>query len=91
MTEVEVFILTCVGILVLSLTIYSCLALRYVILKKRKCNQMRVQAEADRVKKDSELAEIKKRREWVRGFQSEAIEMGALAKQLPRAVPKDLE
>ena len=38
-----------------------------------------------------EQAELEKRREWVREFQSEAFEMGALAKQLPRAIPKDLE
>ena len=37
-TGVEVFILTCLGILILSLTIYSCLAFRFMILKKRKVN-----------------------------------------------------
>ena len=90
-TGVEVFILTCLGVLILSLTIYSCLAFRFVILKKRKVNQMRIQAEADRAKKESEQLEIQKRREWVREFQSEAIEMGNLAKQIPRVIPKDLE
>ena len=51
---VEVFILTCVGILVLSLTIYSCLALRFVILKRRKSNKERVQHEADPQKEEKE-------------------------------------
>ena len=90
-TGVEVFILTCLGVLILSLTIYSCLAFRFVILKKRKVNQMRIQAEADRANRESEQIEIQKRREWVREFQSEAIEMGNLAKQIPRVIPKDLE
>ena len=35
-TGVEVFILTSVGILLLSLTVYSCIALRYYILKQKK-------------------------------------------------------
>ena len=52
---------------------------------------MRIQAEADRAKRESEQLEIQKRREWVREFQSEAIEMGNLAKQIPRAISKDLE
>ena len=90
-TGVEVFILTCLGVLILSLTIYSCLAFRFVILKKRKVNQMRIQAEADRANRESEQIEIQKRREWVREFHSEAIEMGNLAKQIPRVIPKDLE
>ena len=61
-TGVEVFILTCLGVLILSLTIYSCLAFRFVILKKRKVNQMRIQAEADRAKRESEQLEIQKSR-----------------------------
>ena len=83
--------MTCLGILILSLTMYSCLAFRLMILKKRKVNQLRLQAEADRAKKEAEQLEIQKRRESVREFQTEAIEMGNLAKQLPRVIPKDLE
>ena len=52
---------------------------------------MRIQAEANRAKKESEQLEIQKRREWVREFQTEAIEMGNLAKQLPKGLPKALE
>ena len=37
-TAVEAFILTAVGILVLSLTVYSCIALRFFILKRKKRN-----------------------------------------------------
>ena len=90
-TGVEVFILTCLGILILSLTIYSCLAFRFMILKKRKVNQLRLQAEQDRAKKEADQLEIQKRHEWVQKFQTEAIEKGNLAKQLPKGLPKDLE
>ena len=91
-TAVEVFLLTCVGILILALTIYSCAAICMIILKRKKCVQMRKMAEQDRVKRENELQESEKRREWVR----DAIELGAMpiaqtAKGLPRAVPKDLE
>ena len=41
-TAVEVFTLTSVGILVLAVTIYSCLGMRYVILKRRKINAERI-------------------------------------------------
>ena len=61
-------------------------------VKRKKCVQMRKMAEQDRVKRENELQEMEKRREWVR----DAIELGAIpvaqpAKGLPRAVPKDLE
>ena len=53
---------------------------------------MRIQADSDCVKKENELLEIEKRREWVH----DAIELGALpaaqtSKGLPRAIPKHLE
>ena len=44
-TAVEVFILTSVGILVLAVTIYSCLGMRYIILKRRKINAERIKLE----------------------------------------------
>ena len=53
--------------------------------------KMKKAAEQDRVKRETELQEIEKRREWVR----DAIELGALAPQaskgLAKPVPKDLE
>ena len=52
---------------------------------------MKKAAEQDRVKRENELQEIEKRREWVR----DAIELGALpaqaSKGLTKPIPKDLE
>ena len=95
-TGVEIFLLTCVGILVLALTIYSCAAIRIIILKKKKMVKMRKASELEREKKEFERQEIEKRREWVR----DAMELGAIpsvqtSQGLPKAaekyVPKDLE
>ena len=90
-TGVEIFLLTCVGILILALTIYTCVCIRMIILKRKKMVKMKKAAEQDRVKKETELQEIEKRREWVR----DAIELGALpaqaSKGLAKPVPKDLE
>ena len=53
--------------------------------------KMKKAAEQDRVKRETELQEIEKRREWVR----DAIELGELpaqaSKGLTKPVPKDLE
>ena len=90
-TGVEIFLLTCVGILILALTIYTCVCIRMIILKRKKMVKMKKAAEQDRVKRETELQEIEKRREWVR----DAIELGALPAQasegLTKPVPKDLE
>ena len=90
-TGVEIFLLTCVGILILALTIYTCVGIRMIILKRKKMVKMKKAAEQDRVRKENELQEIEKRREWVR----DAIELGALpaqaSKGLTKPVPKDLE
>ena len=48
-TAVQVSILTAVGILVLSLTVYTCIALRFFILERKKRNTERVQLEAGRI------------------------------------------
>ena len=89
-TAVEIFLLTCVSLLVLALTIYTCIAIRVIILKKKKMVKQKKVAEQERVKKETEQREIEKRREYLR----EAMELGALpapkpARPLP--VPKDLE
>ena len=90
-TGVEIFLLTCVSLLILALTIYTCVAIRVVILKRKKMIKQKKAAEQDRVKRETEQREIEKRREWVR----DAMELGALPaptpKGLARPVPKDLE
>ena len=90
-TGVEIFLLTCVSLLILALTIYTCVGIRIVILKRKKMVKMKKAAEQERVKRETELQEIEKRREWVR----DAIELGALpaqaSKGLAKPVPKDLE
>ena len=48
-TGVEVFILTSVGILVLSLTFYNCIALRFLIQKREKRNTKRAELEKQKV------------------------------------------
>ena len=47
-TGVEVFLLTSVGNLIISLTVYSCLALRYCILKQKKLNAQMAEAETQK-------------------------------------------
>ena len=90
-TGVEIFLLTCVSLLILALTIYTCVGIRFVILKRKKMVKMKKAAEQERVKRETEQKEIEKRREWVR----DAMELGALAahaaKGLVKPVPKDLE
>ena len=90
-TGVEIFLLSCVSVLILALTIYTCVGIRMIILKRKKMVKMKKAAEQDRVKRETELQEIEKRREWVR----DAIELGALpaqaSKGLAKPVPKDLE
>ena len=90
-TAVEIFLLTCVSLLVLALTIYTCIAIRVIILKRKKMVKQKKVDEQERVRKETEQREIEKRREWVR----DAIELGALpaqtSKGLAKPVPKDLE
>ena len=90
-TGVEIFLLTCVSLLILALTIYTCVGIRFIILKRKKVVKMKKAAEQERVKKENEQKEIEKRREWVR----DAMELGALpahaTKGLAKPVPKDLE
>ena len=93
-TAVEIFLLTCVSLLVLALTIYTCIGIRVIILKRKKMIRQKKITEQERVEKENEQREIEKRREWVR----DAMELGALQPALPAPkparplpVPKDLE
>ena len=90
-TGVEIFLLSCVSVLILALTIYTCVGIRHVILKRKKMVKQKQAAEQERVRKQNEQAQIEMRREWVR----DAIELGALpaqpSKGLAKPVPKDLE
>ena len=90
-TGVEIFLLTCVSLLVLALTIYTCVAVRVVILKRKKLIKQKKTSEQERLRKENEQIEIEKRREWVR----DAMELQMLPAPAPRGlarpVPKDLE
>ena len=90
-TGVEIFLLSCVSVLVLALTIYTLVGIRHVILKRKKVVKQKEAAEQERVRKENEQAQIKMRREWVR----DAMELGALpaqtSKGLAKPIPKDLE
>ena len=90
-TGVEIFLLSCVSVLVLALTIYTLVGIRHVILKRKKVVKQKEAAEQERVRKEHEQAQIKMRREWVR----DAIELGALPDQASKGsakpIPKDLE
>ena len=72
-TGVEVFILTSVGILILSLTVYSCIALRYCILKQKKHNAEMAEAEAQKIKEENDKIEKEKRRKMIEELKYEAI------------------
>ena len=82
------FILTSVGILVLAVTIYSCLGMRYVILKRRKINAERIKLENEKIEAEKEKKEKENRRTAILEFLPEAMEMGMIAKK-PK--PVDLE
>ena len=82
-TGVEVFLLTSVGIIIISLTVYSCLALRYCILKQRKLNVQLALAESKRVQEENEKQEKEKRLKLIEELKNEAIELGTLQK-MPR-------
>ena len=90
-TGVEIFLLSCVSVLVLALTIYTLVGIRHVILKRKKVVKQKQAAEQERVRKENEQAQIKMRREWVR----DTIELGALPDQASKGaakpIPKDLE
>ena len=82
-TGVEVFLLTSVGIIIVSLTVYSCLALRYCILKQRKLNVQMAEAEAQRVREENDRSEKEKRLKLIEELKSEAIELSTMQK-MPR-------
>ena len=62
-TGVEIFLLSCVSVLVLALTIYTLVGIRHVILKRKKVVKQKEAAEQERVRKENEQAQIKMRRE----------------------------
>ena len=64
-TGVEIFLLTCVSLLILALTIYTCVAIRVVILKRKKMIKQKKASEQERLKKETEQKEIEKRRTMV--------------------------
>merc|ERR1712208_62554 len=60
-TGVEIFLLSCVSVLILALTIYTFVGIRQIILKRKKMVKMKKAAEQDRVKRENELQEIEKK------------------------------
>ena len=90
-TGVEIFLLTCVSLLVLALTIYTCVAVRVVILKRKKLIKQKKTSEQERLRKENEQMEIEKRREWVRDAMELQMLPASTSKGLARPVPKDLE
>ena len=87
----EIFLLTCVSLLVLALTIYTFVAVRVVILKKKKLIKQKKTSEQERLRKENEQMEIEKRREWVRDAMELQMLPASTSKGLARPVPKDLE
>ena len=77
-TAVEVFILTAV---------YSCIALRFFTLKRRKHKIERAELEAENFKEENERIEKQKRCDLFEEFKLEAIELGAVKNQ-PRKQDK---
>ena len=90
-TGVEIFLLTCVSLLVLALTIYTFVAVRVVILKRKKLIKQKKTSEQERLRKENEQMEIEKRREWVRDAMELQMLPASTSKGLARPVPKDLE
>ena len=82
-TGIEVFIVTAVGIIIIAITVYSCLALRYCILKQRKLNVQLALAEEKRLQEESEKQEKEKRLKFIEELKNEAIELRDLQK-MPR-------
>ena len=82
-TGIEVFIVTAVGIIIIAIMIYSCLALRYCILKQRKLNVQLALAEEKRLQEESEKQEKEKRLKLIEELKNEAIELRDLQK-MPR-------
>ena len=79
-TGIEVFVVTSVGIIIIAITVYSCLALRYCILKQRKLNVQLAMAEAQRVREENDRLEKEKRLKLIEELKSEAIELGTMQK-----------
>ena len=82
-TGIEVFVVTAVGIIIIAITVYSCLALRYCILKQRKLNVQLALAEEKRLQEESEKQEKEKRLKLIEELKNEAIELRDLQK-MPR-------
>ena len=83
----EVFTLTSVGVLVLGLTVYSCLGMRFIILKKRKINAEKLKIENDRLTAENERKEKELRKQAFLELIPE-MEMSAIA---AKPKPVDLE
>ena len=81
--RIEVFVVTSVGIIIIAITVYSCLALRYCILKQRKLNVQLAMAEAQRVREENDRQEKEKRLKLIEELKREAIELGTMQK-MPR-------
>ena len=86
-TGVEVFTQTSVGVLVLGLTVYSCLGMRFIILKKRKINAEKLKIENDRITAENERKEKELRKQAFLELIPE-MEMSAIA---AKPKPVDLE
>ena len=50
--------MTSVGILIISLTVYSCIALWYCILKQKKHNAQMAEAKAQKIKEENDKISI---------------------------------
>ena len=82
-TGIEVFIVTAIGMIIMAIIVYSCLALRYCILKQRKLNVQLALAEEKRLQEESEKQEKEKRLKLIEELKNEAIELRDLQK-MPR-------
>ena len=87
-TGVEVFTITAMGILILGLTVYCCLGVRKIILKRKKINAERLRLENEQIEAENEKREKELRRKTFLELLPEAIEMDAIANK-PK--PVDLE
>ena len=67
------------------------MAVRVVILKRKKLIKQKKTSEQERLRKENEQMEIEKRREWVRDAMELQMLPASASKGLARPVPKDLE
>ena len=82
-TGIEVFTVTVLGIIITAILVYSCLALRYCILKQRKINVQLALEEEKRLQEESEKQEKEKRLKLIEELKNEAIELRDMQK-MPR-------